>query len=98
MFYKKYILHCMCSSTYYRHIRIITIVRLYTYPPFPIYHRKGRDTFQMWRIRKRLKSVTEVAHARHDHGEARFISRLDDFIVAHRAAWLNDRCSARFSG
>ena len=37
------------------------------------------------------RSMTEVAAAREDHRDAGRVGRLDDLVVAHRAARLDDR-------
>jgi hypothetical protein len=42
--------------------------------------------------------VPEVTHSREDHGDACFICRIDDFLIAHRTTGLNNRGSAGFDG
>ena len=42
-------------------------------------------------------SVTEVAEAGEDHGDALFVGGRDDFRVAHRAAGLDHRGGAGFA-
>src|SRR5690349_24826936 len=39
-------------------------------------------------------SVTEVAHAGEDHGDAGFVSGCNHFVVTHRAARLDHRSDA----
>jgi hypothetical protein len=39
--------------------------------------------------------MPEVPHARKHHGEAMFVGRGDDFLVAHRTARLDDGGRAR---
>ena len=36
--------------------------------------------------------MTEVSHACEHHRQTVFVGGLDDFVVAHRATWLNDGC------
>src|SRR5271163_2411924 len=37
-------------------------------------------------------SVAEMTDSGEDHGDAQFVSGVDDLFIADRAAWLDDRC------
>ena len=39
--------------------------------------------------------VPEVPHARQHHRQSQLVGRVDHFLIAHRAARLNDRRRAR---
>ena len=45
-----------------------------------------------------IKLVPEVAHAGEDHGQARRVGRIDDFLVAQGAARLNNCGGTRVNG
>src|SRR6202050_3957270 len=45
--------------------------------------------------RTRRLSVAEVAYSGGDHRRAGCVDGRDDLLVAHRAAWLDDRADAR---
>ncbi len=48
--------------------------------------------------REGVRSVSEQALSREDHGHAMLVRGPDDFYVAHRAAVLNDGPHARLGG